>query len=55
MLRSQVSTERDSLKNLEGLLVTTREKEFTQHLAEQEMAAEIQLLKDRLALQEAKM
>ena len=55
LLRNQVSTERSSIRNLEGILMTNRDKEFQIHLAEQERSAEIQLLRDRIAINESKM
>ena len=55
MLRSQVSSERSSVKNLEGLLQNNREKEFQIQFLRQERETELQLLKDRLALNETKM
>ncbi|KAI8484989.1 hypothetical protein Bbelb_372350 [Branchiostoma belcheri] len=54
LLRSQVSSERASVRNLEGLLSTNREREFASQLTEQEQRSEIQLLKDRLTLAESK-
>lgn len=55
LLKSQVSSERTNLKNLEGLLQNTREKDFQTQLNQQEKSAEIQMLKDRLSLNESKM
>ncbi|XP_066287957.1 centrosomal protein of 135 kDa-like isoform X2 [Branchiostoma lanceolatum] len=54
LLRSQVTSERASVRNLEGLLSTNREREFASQLTEQEQRSEIQLLKDRLTLAESK-
>ena len=54
-MRSQLSSERLSNKNLEGLLQNNREKEFQSQLQSQEHGAEIQMLKDRLSLNESKM
>ena len=55
MLRGQVESERTSIKSLEGLLQSNREKEFQAEFEIQESGAEIQLLKDRLTLNETKM
>lgn len=54
VLRSQISTERSSVKSLEGLLASNREREFQNQMTAQEMAAEVQLMKDRLALNDSK-
>ena len=54
MLRNQVSTERNSVRNLESLLSTNREKEFQAQLENQEQRSELQLVKDRLALADSK-
>jgi hypothetical protein len=53
--KSQVCSERTNLKNLEGLLQNNREKDFQTQLNQQEKSAEIQMLKDRLSLNESKM
>ena len=55
LLRSQINSERHSNKNLEGLLQNNREKEFQTQLQSQEQGAELQMLKDRLSLNESKM
>lgn len=55
LLKNQVSAERTNLKNLEGLLQNNREKDFQSQLNQQEKNAEIQMLKDRLSLNESKM
>jgi hypothetical protein len=55
LLKSQVCSERTNLKNLEGLLQNNREKDFQTQLNQQEKSAEIQMLKDRLSLNESKM
>ena len=55
VLRSQVTTERSSIKNLEGLLASNREREFQTQMSSQEMGADVQLMKDRLALNDSKM
>ena len=55
LLNKQVSSERSNMKNLEGLLQNNREKEFQSQLSAQEKSAELQMLKDRLSLNESKM
>ena len=55
LLKNQLDTERSSNKNLEGLLQNNREKEFQFQLSLQEKEAEVQMLKDRLSLNESKM
>jgi centrosomal protein CEP135 len=54
-LQSQVSQERQAVKSLESLLQTGREKEFQNQLSSQERNTEIQMLKDRLSLNDSKM
>ncbi|KAJ8298507.1 hypothetical protein KUTeg_025038 [Tegillarca granosa] len=54
LLKSQLTSERTSLKNLEGVLQNNREKEFQTQLSAQERNAELQMLKDRLSLNESK-
>ncbi len=54
-LRTQLASERTTVKSLENLLQTNREKEFQTQLAAQECNTEVQLLQDRLALNESKM
>lgn len=54
LLKQQLGSERSNSKNLEGLLQNNREKEFQSQLVQQEKSSEIQMLKDRLALNESK-
>ncbi|XP_071511617.1 centrosomal protein of 135 kDa-like [Diadema antillarum] len=54
MLRSQVSTERTTVRNLEAMIAGNREKEFQAQLDSQEQRSELQLIKDRLALADSK-
>ena len=55
VLREQVGSERTSVKSLESLLQTNREKEFSAQMTLQEYDAEVQLLRDRLNINESKM
>ncbi|ESP00072.1 hypothetical protein LOTGIDRAFT_67690, partial [Lottia gigantea] len=54
LLKSQLESERKSLKSLEEVLQSNREKEFASQLSSQENKAENQMLKDRLALNDSK-
>lgn len=54
-IRSQLTSERASVKNLEDLLQNNREKEFHSQLEAQERTAELKQLKDRLTLNESKL
>ncbi|XP_030634826.1 testis-specific gene 10 protein [Chanos chanos] len=54
MLRKQLTSERLSMKSLESLLVSTREKELQRQLSQQERDAEIQLLRDKLTVADSK-
>ncbi|XP_006816961.1 centrosomal protein of 135 kDa [Saccoglossus kowalevskii] len=53
-LRSQLSSERDSIRNLEGLLSNNREKEFQTQIENQEQRSDIQLMRDKLSLSDSK-
>lgn len=54
-IRSQLTSERSAMKNLEDLLQNNREKEFHSQLEAQEKTAELKQLKDRLTLNESKL
>ncbi|XP_009072711.1 PREDICTED: centrosomal protein of 135 kDa [Acanthisitta chloris] len=55
LLKKQLSSERQTVQNLEMLLATSRDKEFQNHLTSQEKDTEIQLLRDKLTLAESKL
>ncbi|XP_041912924.1 centrosomal protein of 135 kDa [Alosa sapidissima] len=54
LLKKQLASERLTVRNLETLLSTNRQKEFQTHLSSSEREAELKLLKDRLALADSK-
>ncbi|XP_063057428.1 centrosomal protein of 135 kDa isoform X2 [Engraulis encrasicolus] len=54
LLKKQLASERLTVRNLETLLSTNRQKEFQTHLSSSERETELKLLKDRLALADSK-
>ena len=50
-----IDSDRQELVCLEQLLASNREKEFQAQLAVQETSSEVQLMKDRLTLNDSKM
>ncbi|XP_006868136.1 PREDICTED: centrosomal protein of 135 kDa [Chrysochloris asiatica] len=55
LFKKQLTSERHTVKNLESLLATNRDKEFHSHLCSHEKDTEIQLLKEKLTLSESKL
>uniref|UniRef100_A0A672RF43 Centrosomal protein of 135 kDa n=1 Tax=Sinocyclocheilus grahami TaxID=75366 RepID=A0A672RF43_SINGR len=54
LLKKQLASERLTVRNLETLLSTNRQKEFQKHLSASEKESELKVLKDRLALADSK-
>ncbi|XP_068448993.1 centrosomal protein of 135 kDa isoform X2 [Clinocottus analis] len=54
LLRKQLASERLTVRNLETLLSSNRHKEFQTHLTASERESELKVLRDRLALADAK-
>lgn len=54
LLKKQLASERLTVRNLETLLSSNRQKEFQTHLSSSEREAELKVLKDRLALADSK-
>lgn len=54
LLKKQLASERLSVRNLETLLSTNRQKEFQTHLSASEKESELKVLRDRLALADSK-
>uniref|UniRef100_A0A8C5K928 Centrosomal protein 135 n=1 Tax=Jaculus jaculus TaxID=51337 RepID=A0A8C5K928_JACJA len=55
LFKKQLSSERQTVKNLESLLASNRDKEFHSHLTSHEKDTEIQLLREKLTLSESKL
>ncbi|XP_030628630.1 centrosomal protein of 135 kDa [Chanos chanos] len=54
LLKKQLASERLTVRNLETLLSTNRQKEFQTHLSASERESELKVLKERLALADSK-
>ncbi|XP_035272175.1 centrosomal protein of 135 kDa [Anguilla anguilla] len=54
LLKKQLSNERLTVRNLETLLSSNRQKEFETHLSASERQSELQVLRDRLTLADSK-
>ncbi|XP_056620365.1 centrosomal protein of 135 kDa isoform X2 [Triplophysa dalaica] len=54
VLKKQLVSERLTVRNLEALLSTNRQKEFQTHLSASEKESELKVLKDRLTLADSK-
>ncbi|XP_048062370.1 centrosomal protein of 135 kDa isoform X2 [Megalobrama amblycephala] len=54
LLKKQLDSERRTVRNLETLLSTNRQKEFQTHLSASEKESELKVLKDRLVLADSK-
>lgn len=54
-LRDQLATSHDSIGKLEDLMHTNKERDFQNKMANQEAESELNLLKDRLNLNENKL
>lgn len=55
LLKKQLASERMTVRNLEGLLSTNRQKEFQTQLTATEREAELKLLRERLNYADGKM
>lgn len=54
LVKKQLASEKVTVRNLETLLSTNRQKEFQNHLSASERESEMKVLKDRLALANSK-
>ncbi|KAG7263227.1 hypothetical protein CRUP_036233 [Coryphaenoides rupestris] len=54
LLKNQLAGERLTVRNLEALLSSNRQKEFQSHLSASEKESELKVLRDRLALADGK-
>lgn len=55
LMKKQLASERLTVRNLETLLSTNRQKEFQTHLTASEKESQLKLLRDRLTLADNKM
>ncbi|XP_062308598.1 centrosomal protein of 135 kDa isoform X1 [Osmerus eperlanus] len=55
ILKNQLANERLTVRNLETLLSSNRQKEFQTHLSASERESELKILRDRLALADGKL
>lgn len=54
LLKKQLASEKVTVRNLETLLSTNRQKEFQNHLSASERESELKVLKDRLTLADSR-
>lgn len=54
VLKKQLASERLTVRNLETLLSTNRQKEFQTHLTASERESELKVLRDRLTVADSK-
>lgn len=54
LIKKQLASERLTVRNLETLLSTNRQKEFQSHLTASERESELKVLRDRLSLADGK-
>lgn len=54
LLKKQLASERLTVRNLETLISTTRQKEFQSHLAASERESELKVLRDMVTMADNK-
>lgn len=54
LIKKQLASERLTVRNLETLLSSNRQKEFQTHLSASERESELKVLRDRLSLANSK-
>lgn len=54
LIKTQLASERLTVRNLETLLSSNRQKEFQTHLSASERESELKVLRDRLSLADSK-
>lgn len=54
LIKKQLASERLTVRNLETLLSSNRQKEFQTHLSASERESELKVLRDRLSLADSK-